>query len=100
MVAFRRASGSAPVSHWWDNGRSQIAFARARRGFVVINREGATLTRTFATSLPAGTYCNVIEGDFTSGGCSGPTITVGRTGTATITVPALRAAAIHIDARL
>jgi alpha-amylase len=100
MVGFRRTAGSAPVARWWDNGRNQIAFARLRRGFVVINREGASLTRTFSTTLPAGTYCNVIEGDFSAGSCTGPTIRVNAAGQATITVPALGAVALHIDARL
>jgi alpha-amylase len=99
MVAFRRAAGTAAVSQWWDNGNNQIAFGRAGRGFVVINREAASLTRVFATGLPAGTYCNVIEGDFTNGSCSGPTVAVNASGDATITVPAMRAAALHINAR-
>jgi alpha-amylase len=100
MVAFRRAAGTAAVSNWWDNANNQIAFARAGRGFVVINKEAASLTRIFATSLPAGTYCNIIDGDFTAGTCSGPTITVNAAGEAAITVPAMRAAAIHVGARL
>jgi alpha-amylase len=99
MVAFRRSAGFAPVSHWWDNGNNQIAFARTGRGFVVINRESTSLTRTFATSLPPGTYCDIVEGDATSGSCSGPAVTVDRRGRATFTVPALRAAAIHLDRR-
>jgi alpha-amylase len=99
MVALRRAADAAAVSNWWDNGNNQIAFARTGRAFVVINREGAALTRAFTTGLPAGTYCNVIEGDFAAGTCSGPTVAVGSTGQATLTVPAMRAAAIHVNAR-
>ncbi|KAG7284788.1 hypothetical protein NEMBOFW57_009400 [Staphylotrichum longicolle] len=59
MVAFRNAVRGQGVTDWWDNGNNQIAFGRGNRGFVAINKEGGSLTRTFQTSLPAGTYCNV-----------------------------------------
>ena len=31
---------------WWDNGESQIAWARGDRGFVAINNDGHDLTET------------------------------------------------------
>ena len=43
---------------------------------MVINKEGAPITRSFKTSLPAGQYCDVISGDFSNGQCSGTTVTV------------------------
>lgn len=101
MVAFRNYVNSATtITNWWDNGNNQIAFGRGDRGFVVINREGGTLNRTFQTSLSAGTYCNVINGDFANGTCSGQTIVVNATGQATISVPAYTAAAIYGGAKL
>jgi len=101
MVGFRNASGTGAVTQWWDNANNQIAFGRGSSSYVAINKEGSALTRTFTTSLPAGTYCNVITGDFTpaTSSCTGPTVTVSSTGTFTATVPASSALAIHVNAR-
>jgi alpha-amylase len=103
MVAFRKATmGNWFVTDWWDNGNNQIAFGRGNAGFVVINKEAGTLTRTFKTSLAAGKYCDVISGDFTpsTGACAGTVVTVDSTGNASITVGAFGAAAIHTGAKL
>ncbi|RZU25247.1 alpha-amylase family protein [Streptomyces sp. BK239] len=59
MVAFRNATRGEPVTDWWDNGGDAIAFGRGAKGFVAINHESGSLTRTYRTSLPEGTYCNV-----------------------------------------
>ncbi|MEU1402469.1 alpha-amylase family protein [Streptomyces sp. NPDC005728] len=59
MVAFRNATRGQTVSNWWDNGNNAIAFGRGSKGYVAINHESSSLTRTYQTSLPAGTYCNV-----------------------------------------
>jgi alpha-amylase len=100
MVAFRNAVDGTAVGNWWDNGANQIAFARGNKGYVAINKEGGSLSRTFTTGLAAGTYCDVINGDFdvVAGTCSGRTITVASDGSATFTVDAMKAAAIHVDA--
>lgn len=59
MVAFRNATRGQAVTNWWDNGGNAIAFGRGNKGFVAVNHESGSLTRTYQTSLPAGTYCNV-----------------------------------------
>lgn len=59
MVAFRNATRGEPVTDWWDDGADAIAFGRGSKGFVAINHESATVQRTYQTSLPAGTYCDV-----------------------------------------
>ncbi|GAA2275255.1 alpha-amylase [Streptomyces ruber] len=59
MVGFRNATRGQAVTNWWDNGGDAIAFGRGNKGFVAINHESGSLNRTFQTSLPAGTYCNV-----------------------------------------
>jgi alpha-amylase len=107
MVAFRNATlPNWFVTDWWDNGNNQIAFGRGDRGFVVVNQESSTLTRTFHTSLPAGRYCDIISGDFApgSGGgaatCSATVVTVDAQGNATLTALPFGAAAIHAGARL
>lgn len=98
MVAFRKAAQGVGVSNWWDNGNNQIAFARPGKGFVVINREGGALSRSFATTLPGGTYCDISNGDFANGTCSGPTVVVDANGNAAFNVSAMSSAAIHINA--
>ncbi|ABX06697.1 MAG TPA: ATPase [Herpetosiphon sp.] len=101
MVGFRNYTSTAfSTSNWWSNGNNQISFSRGSLGFVAINREGSSLSRTFATGLPAGTYCDVIHGDFNNGSCSGPTISVNSSGQATITVAAMDSVAIHGGAKI
>lgn len=105
MVGFRNATDGAPLTHWWSNGHDQIAFGRADKGFVVINRESAPLTHTFETGLPAGTYCNVVaQGPPTQSAeadCAPDhQLQVDRQGRLTVALPAMEAAAIHIRARL
>lgn len=100
MVGFRNAAGAAPVSHWWSDGDNAIAFAREGRGYVVLNRENTAVTRTFDTGLPAGTYCDVIRGEVRGNRCTGPTVTVTKTGQLTTTVPGLSTLAIDVKHRV
>jgi alpha-amylase len=99
MVGFRNATRGAAVTNWWSNGADQIAFGRGSKGYVAINHEGASLTRTFQTSLPAGTYCDVQHGDpTTGGGCSGTTYAVNSSGQFTATIAAGDAVALYVGA--
>jgi alpha-amylase len=103
MVGFRNATiGNFFVSNWWSNGNNQIAFGRGNLGFVAINKEATTLSRTFATSLPAGRYCDVIGGEFNAaaGTCSGDVYTVDGAGNVALTVEAYKAVALHAGAKL
>ncbi|WP_258534981.1 carbohydrate-binding module family 20 domain-containing protein [Streptomyces sp. PT12] len=90
MVAFRNATRGQPVTDWWDNGGDAIAFGRGGQGFVAINHESAPLTRTFQTSLAAGTYCDV-QGD--------RAVTVDGSGRFTATLGTDTALALHTGAR-
>jgi alpha-amylase len=89
MVAFRTETDGQGVNNWWDNGNNQIAFSRGNKGFVAINREGSTLSRTFSTGLADGNYRNVAG----NGAC----VTV-QNGQVALTVPAMEAAALHSGA--
>ena len=99
MVALRNVAAGAAVTNWWSNGSNQIAFGRGSAGYAAFNRSGSALTRTFQSSLPAGTYCDVMAGDFTNGSCTGPSYTVASNGQFTATVAANAALALHINAR-
>ncbi|QIJ62250.1 alpha-amylase family protein [Streptomyces sp. JB150] len=86
MVAFRNATRGTAVTNWWDNGGDAIAFGRGNKGYVAINHESGSLTRTYQTSLPAGTYCNVQNNT---------TVTVNSSGQFTATLGANTALAIY-----
>ncbi|MFI9001780.1 carbohydrate binding domain-containing protein [Streptomyces sp. NPDC053541] len=99
MVAFRNTAEGTGIKNWWDNGNNAIAFGRGAKAFAAINREAVAITRTFQTSLPAGTYCDVQHGDpVPGGGCTGPAYTVGPDGRFTATVGGSDAIALHVGA--
>ncbi|MFF8603572.1 carbohydrate-binding module family 20 domain-containing protein [Streptomyces sp. NPDC015232] len=89
MVAFRNTARGQAVTDWWDNGNNAIAFGRGAKAYVAINHESSALTRTFQTSLPAGTYCDVQ---------SGGSVTVDSAGRFTATLAADTALALHTGA--
>ena len=101
MVAFRKAMvGSETITNYWDDNDNQIAFGRGAKGFVVINREAAALTHAFTTSLPAGSYCDVIGGGLKNGACVGATVVVDATGMANVTAPPMTAIVIQVGQKL
>jgi alpha-amylase len=63
MVGFRNSTRGEPVTGWWDDGNDLIAFGRGDKGYVVINHESHAVSRSFDSSLPGGTYCDVQSGD-------------------------------------
>ncbi|MEN3540503.1 carbohydrate binding domain-containing protein [Microbispora sp. ZYX-F-249] len=87
MVGFYNAVQGTSVGNWTDNGGNLIAFSRGDKGWVAINNENGSVTRTFTTGLPAGTYPNV---------AGGGSVTVNSGGTASVTVPAKSAVAIRV----
>ncbi|MGW3524573.1 alpha-amylase [Streptomyces olivaceus] len=87
MVAFRNATRGEAVTDWWDNGGDAIAFGRGGKGFVAVNHESGPLDRTYQTSLPAGTYCDVQ---------SGGTVAVNGSGQFTATLGADTALALYV----
>ena len=86
MVAFRNATRGESMTDWWDNGADAIAFGRGAKGYVAINHESSSLSRTYQTSLPAGTYCNVQNST---------TVTVNSSGQFTATLSSNTALAIY-----
>ncbi|KAF5378001.1 hypothetical protein D9757_009843 [Collybiopsis confluens] len=98
MVGFRNHVGpTAALTNWVSPQSQQIAFGRGSLGFVAINNADSAWSTTFTTSLPAGSYCDVVSGTSTSGKCTGLGITVSG-GKFTATVPARSAIAIHTGA--
>ncbi|MCD0444311.1 alpha amylase C-terminal domain-containing protein [Glycomyces sp. A-F 0318] len=85
MSGFRAATAGEAVVHTWGSGDA-FAFGRGDTGHAVFNASGGPITRTFTTSLPDGSYTDVI---------SGGTVTVSG-GAFTATVAAKTALAIYV----
>ncbi|KIP11288.1 carbohydrate-binding module family 20 protein [Phlebiopsis gigantea 11061_1 CR5-6] len=98
MTGFHNTVGTAAITNWQSPQASQIAFGRGALGFVAINNADTAWSATFTTSLPAGTYCDVISGTLSSGACTGSAFTVSG-GKFTANVPARYALAIHTAAQ-
>ncbi|MEU6943869.1 carbohydrate-binding module family 20 domain-containing protein [Streptomyces sp. NPDC046316] len=90
MVGLRNAARGTAVTNWWDNGNNAIAFGRGDKAYVALNHEGSSLTRTFQTGLPAGTYCDVQ---------SNTGVTVNAAGQFTATLASNTALALHVNAK-
>ncbi|KAK7691582.1 hypothetical protein QCA50_004981 [Cerrena zonata] len=97
MVGFRNNVGSAVLNNWVSPQSQQIAFGRGSLGFVAINNADSAWSTTFTTSLPDGTYCDVISGTSSSGSCTGSSFSVSG-GTFTAMVASRDAIAIHTGA--
>jgi alpha-amylase len=100
MVAWHNYVGNASIANWTDDGVDLIAFSRGHRGWISINHEATAQTKTFDTGLQPGTYCDIIHGGVSQGNCSGPTITVGAGGKASVSVPSQDSVAIDGASRL
>lgn len=103
MAGFAQQVRGTGITDWFDNGGNLIAFGRGESGFVVFNAggvqgQGQTVQRTFRTSLPAGTYCDVLTGRVVDGGCTGRTVEVAADGTFTATVAPDSGVALHTGA--
>ncbi|KAI1787696.1 glycoside hydrolase family 13 protein [Ganoderma leucocontextum] len=98
MVGFRNAVGGAEMTDWAAPEGQRIAFGRGALGFVAINNEDSEWSTTFKTTLPDGSYCDVIGGELSDGQCTGSTITVSG-GSFAATVPARGAIAVHVGAK-
>ncbi|TFK99980.1 glycoside hydrolase family 13 protein [Pterulicium gracile] len=61
MVGFRNTVGSGDLNNWQSPQSSRIAFGRGSDGFVAINNSDGEWSGEFSTSLPDGTYCNVLS---------------------------------------
>ena len=97
MVGFRNQAGTAPVTDvWTGNGGAALAFGRGDRGFAAFNRGGPVATRTFQTSLPAGSYCDVASGSRRAGTeCTGAAYQVDAAGRFAAALPANAVIALH-----
>jgi alpha-amylase len=95
MVKFRRETAGQAMTVVASNN-NKIAYRRGSLGFAAINNDTSAWNATFATGLPAGTYCNIAHGLLNAAGtgCTSDTVTVNSSGNATVSVPARGGSAI------
>ncbi|WP_239519343.1 type I pullulanase [Bifidobacterium ramosum] len=93
MISFHNAVAGADVTDWKAYDSNVLGFGRGNVGYLALNNSADDSTQTFATSLPAGEYCNV----YATGDCS-QTVTVKDDGTFDATVGANSAIAIYAGA--
>jgi alpha-amylase len=107
MVKFRSYVAGTGVDNFVSGTVNQIAFNRGAKGFAAINNDAAAWNLNFTTLLPAGTYCNVVQGVANAGktACAGGTITVSSTGAVSLSIPgnggaSVPAVATYLDQKI
>ena len=107
MVKFRSTTSGQGVGNFTSGTANQIAFSRGNKGFVAINNEFSVWNATLQTALPAGTYCNVTQGQLTASqsSCSGGSVVVNGSGQVTVSIPAnggtaVPAVALHVNQKV
>lgn len=101
MAGFRRATAASDsITDWWSKGQDQIAFSRSGLGFVAINRSNAPMSEDLYTSLPPGSYCDVLSRQPADQSCPGERLLVDESGTARVHVPAMSATAFVLEKRI
>lgn len=99
MVNFRIISADSPISMWYDNSKSHVAFSRGNRAFIAFNHEDTDFDMVLKTNLPPGIYCDIISGQRDGTKCTGSKVLVLNDGSAHIFLPANSAngaIAIHV----
>jgi alpha-amylase len=108
MVGFRAATTGEGVANFVAGTANQIAFSRGAKGFIAINNDAAAWnSQSFATGLPAGTYCNVAHGVLNAArtGCTSDSVVVPANGVVTLSMGSVTGAvvpavALHINQKV
>ncbi len=100
MVRWHHTAGKAKRANFYTDDANVIAFSKGSRAWAAFNNGTAAKQIRVQTGLAAGSYCDTIRGSKTAGGCTGPTVRVGDTGFATVTVGAKDAIAFTRADRL
>ena len=99
MVSFHNFVRDTPRQNFYTDDANVIAFSRGRRGWAAFNNGSADKTITVQTGLRRGTYCDLVNGRRSGFSCTGPSVTVGADGLATVTVKSRDAVAIVANVR-
>jgi alpha-amylase len=93
MVGFRNAVKGEGVSDWNVAGNRQLSFSRGKKGFFAMHFDNGNWDAWLHTSLPAGQYCDVIQGLET---CH--PVTVQEDGSVHVSMGSFSAVALHVNA--
>ncbi|KAJ7684697.1 alpha-amylase [Mycena polygramma] len=97
MIGFHNAAGSSALTNIQKGSSQQIAFGRGNTGFLIINNDNTVWTNVWTTSLPAGTYYDIIHDTAVDPKiCNGPSYVVSATGTLSVSVGPHDALALSI----
>jgi alpha-amylase len=100
MVGWHKYVGTAKRANFYTDELNVVAFSKGSRGWAAFNNGSTAKQIRVQTGLPRGTYCDVVTGRKSGGSCTGDTVTVNRSGLATVTVPALGAVAVKRSDRV
>lgn len=76
MSNFRNKATGAPVVEIYT-GNQMLAFARNKRGYIALRNDDFDYKlNNVNTTLPEGTYCDIISGEKANGKCTGSSIQV------------------------
>ncbi|CAM4194660.1 alpha-amylase family protein [Nocardia ninae] len=99
MVGFHEQVHGQPVVGWSDNGGNRISFGRGSAGYLVLNGEDFPADAdVYQTSMPAGSYCDVLHGAVEGGSCTGPSYQIDGAGLLHADVAAQSGIALHTGA--
>lgn len=96
MVQWRDAAAGGAVGHVQNEPRSTLAYARADRAFLVVNRDDEPVSGTWQTGLAEGEYCDLADGPQRDGDCAGASVAVAADGTTTLTLEPQSFVAIRV----
>ncbi|KAM0749003.1 glycoside hydrolase [Meredithblackwellia eburnea MCA 4105] len=97
MVAFHNAVVGTAQNNVYSASSNQISFGRGKVGHVAINYAGTPWVASLETSMPDGSYCDIIhdtDPSFTS--CKSATSVLVKSGILTVTIPPYDAVAIVV----
>jgi alpha-amylase len=94
MIEWRDAAGAAQRKAGVSSGTA-YGFERAGRAVIAANPGSSSATLAVPTTLPAGTYCDVIADGPSMNGCAGGATVRVSGGKATFDLDAGQTAAIH-----
>ncbi|MFM7013856.1 MAG: alpha-amylase family glycosyl hydrolase [Actinomycetota bacterium] len=93
MIGWRSATKGLETTNYSYHS-SYASFGRGDRGFFAINAGAKAITKIFQSSLPQGTYCNLLEKPGVKNDCPGSEIVVDGSGKLNLTIPSQSAVAI------
>jgi alpha-amylase len=100
MAQFRNVGTGADVVEK-KTDKDLLAFARNKRGYIALrNSDYDYKMNNVNTTLPAGTYCDIANGEKVNGKCTGLSISVDSKGLATFTVQPNNFVAFHLGSKL